>query len=180
MKLIIALFILITSFGCAGNGKNTDDVSFYDGDDSIMVAKGYSIVPLQKTRTEHITATFKVNGKPCIFLVDTGGGATFIDFSQKDKYSLAEKGKRNYAAGVGAVTSLIETSAIIEINGLELKDEELFLMDISHINAEFIKNKVRPVDGVLGTDFLERHKSIIDYPHSKLYLVIMPDGENQM
>ena len=43
----------------------------------------------------------------------------------------------------------------MEINGHEIRNEELFLMDITYINAEFTKNKVRQVDGVLGTGFLE-------------------------
>lgn len=53
-------------------------------------------------------------------------------------------------------------------------------MDIAYLNAEFRKTKGRQVDGVLGTDFLERHKAIIDYPHSRMYLIIKHDGENQM
>ena len=32
----------------------------------------------------------------------------------------------------------------------------------------------------LGTDFLEEHKAVIDYPHSKLYLIIETVGENQV
>ena len=31
-----------------------------------------------------------------------------------------------------------------------------------------------PVDGVLGTDFLEKHKAIIDYSRSALYLKTNP------
>ena len=38
------------------------------------------------------------------------------------------------------------------------------------INAEFKRNRSRRVDGVLGTDFLERHHAIIDYSRLTLYL----------
>ena len=43
-------------------------------------------------------------------------------------------------------------------------------MDIGYLNAEFKKVRSRQVDGVLGTDFLERHRAIIDYSRSKIYL----------
>ena len=170
MKQIIVLLIFITTFGSAGSGRNPGGESAISDDDSILVASGYEVVELAKLRTGHITATFMVNGKPCVFLVDTGGGATLIDYTKKSKYNLSETGKRNYAAGVGAVASLVRTSAVMEINGHEIRNEELFLMDITYINAEFTKNKVRQVDGVLGTGFLEKHRAIIDYPQSKMYL----------
>lgn len=180
VRYIIAIFILALSIGCTGNGKNADGVSFYDGDDSVMMAGGYGIVPLHKMKAGHITATINVNGKPCEFLVDTGGGGTLIDISKKEEFGLETLGRRDYAAGIGSVSSLVRTSAILQVNRKEFKSDNLFLMDISYLNAEFKKTKGRQVEGVLGTDFLETHKAVIDYPHSKLYLIIEPDGENQV
>ena len=170
MKQFFVILIFFSTLGCAGNGRNAGSVSAVSKNDSTIVANGYEVVELAKLRTGHITATFNVNGKPCLFLVDTGGGATLIDYAKKSKYGLMETGKRNYAAGVGAVASLVRTSAVMEIKGHEIRNEELFLMDIAYINAEFTKNKVRQVDGVLGTDFLEKHGAVIDYPQSKMYL----------
>jgi hypothetical protein len=59
-----------------------------------------------------------------------------------------------------------------QVNGKEFKSDDLFMMDISYLNTEFRKTKGIQVDGVLGTDFLERHRAVIDYPHSKMYLII--------
>ena len=118
--------------------------------------------------------TIKVNGKPCVFLVDTGGGGTLIDISKKERYQLAPQAIRDYAAGIGSVSPLIRTSANFSIGDKEFKDDSLFLMDISYLNAEFKKNKSRQVDGVLGTDFMERHHAVIDYSRSSIYLKINP------
>ena len=165
---------------CTGHSGKEANATVVDQNDSVMMASGYAVVELRKMKTGHITATFHVNGKPCVFLVDTGGGGTLIDMSKKDKYGLEPLGEREYAAGIGSVSSLVRTSAILQVNGKEFKSDNLFLMDISYLNAEFKKTKGRQVDGVLGTDFLERHKAIIDYLHSKMYLIIEPDGENQV
>ena len=76
----------------------------------------------------------------------------------------------NYAAGIGSVSSLVSTKATLQVNDKTIKFDDLFLMDISYINAEFKKNRAKQVDGVIGTDFLDTHKAIIDYSRSKLYL----------
>ena len=180
MKKLSFIFLLTIMIGCTGQNVKEDNIPVALGNDSTIVANGYEVVELHKMKTGHITATINVNGKPCEFLVDTGGGGTLIDISKKEKYGLEALGKRDYAAGIGSVSSLVRTSAILQVNGKEFKSDNLFLMDISYLNAEFKKTKGRPVDGVLGTDFLETHKVVIDYPHSKLYLIIEPNGENQM
>ena len=180
MKQFILIFTLAIMFACSGHNGKEANVAVVDLNDSVMVANGYDVVELYKMKTGHITATLKVNGKPCVFLVDTGGGGTLINMSKKSKHALEAEGKRDYAAGIGSVSSLVKTSAILQVNGKDFKSEDLYLMDISYINTEFRKTKGRQVDGVLGTDFLERHKAIIDYLHSKMYLIIEPDGDNQM
>ena len=52
----------------------------------------------------------------------------------------------------------------------DIKVDELFLMDISYVNAEFRKSHAGQVDGVLGTDFLVRHQAVIDYGREKMFL----------
>ena len=178
MKQLSFIILLAITFGCAGDGGKDVAVPIVDLNDSTMLANGYDTIELHKMRSGHVTATLQVNGKPCKFLVDTGGGGTLIDMSKKDKYGLEALGKRDYAAGIGSVRTLVRTSAMLQVNGKEFKSVDLFLMDISYLNTEFKKTKGIQVDGVLGTDFLERHHAIIDYPHSRLYLIINPNEDH--
>ena len=196
MKQGVLLFLLAILLGCTGN-KRVDNSTIVEVTDSVMVAKapikreqsdaginsaereearpkvkGYDEVELFKTRTGHITATLSVNGKPCIFLIDTGGGATLIDKSKKYIFSLEASKTGDYAAGIGSVSALTKTSATLQINGYEIEEKNLYLMDISYINSEFRKNHARQVDGVLGTDFLDKYKVVIDYSRCKLFLKI--------
>ena len=164
--------------GCADGSRKQEPASATTPYNSIMQAEDYDAVPLFKTRTGHITVTLQVNGKPCVFLVDTGGGATLIDIDKKDKYKLVPLSVKDYAAGIGSATPLVRTTGIFSINGTEVRNDSLFLMDISYINAEFKKYRSKQVDGVLGTDFLEKHKAIIDYSRSALYLKANPDGKD--
>ena len=168
MGLIVFLSALM--LGCADKSRKSERVATADSYDSVMLANGYSVQPLFKTKTGHVTATLRVNGTACVFLVDTGGGATLIDISKKDKYQLEAFAAKDYAAGINAASPLVRTSADIGIKNSIVRDDSLFLMDISFINAEFRKNHSKQVDGVLGTDFLDRHHAIVDYSRSTLYL----------
>ena len=170
MKHLFYIFIAVLLAGCAENGGKADMASATTPYDSIIQANGYEALPLFKTRTGHITVSLQVNGKPCVFLVDTGGGATLIDISKKDLYQLEPQAIRDYAAGIGSASPLVRTTGVFGINGTEIRNDSLFLMDISYVNAEFRKTRSRRVDGVLGTDFLERYHAIIDYSRLTLYL----------
>ena len=170
IKYIIFLFVAVVVFGCVGKSGKADGDSAAGAYDSTMRANGYDELKLFKTRTGHITVTLQVNGKPCVLLVDTGGGATLIDISKREKYQLEAIAMREYAAGIGSVSPLVRTSALIRVGEHEFRDDSLFLMDIAYLNAEFKKVRSRQVDGVMGTDFLERHRAIIDYARSKIYL----------
>ena len=117
MKQGVLLFLLAILLGCTGN-RRVDNSPIVEVTDSVLVAKapikreqsdaginsaereearpqvkGYDEVELFKTRTGHITATLSVNGKPCIFLIDTGGGATLIDKSKKYPTSTPSSGR---------------------------------------------------------------------------------------
>lgn len=83
MKQLIYIFIAALLMGYDDGSRKTDNASATTPYDSIMQSNGYHAVPLFKTRTGHVTVTLQVNGKPCVFLVDTGGGATLIDISKK-------------------------------------------------------------------------------------------------
>ncbi len=172
MKQGVLFLLLAILLGCTSN-KRVDNSPIVEGTDSVMVAKGYDEVELFKTRTGHITATLSVNGKPCIFLIDTGGGATLIDKSKKKyKFGLEASKTGDYAAGIGSISALTKTSASLQINGYDIEENDLYLMDISYINSEFRKKHARQVDGVLGTDFLDKYEAVIDYSRCKLFLRI--------
>ena len=171
MKQFILLFLLAVLLGCSGN-KRANDNPLVNGTDSVMLSKGYDEVKLFKSKTGHITATISVNGKSCVFLIDTGGGATLIDKSKRQKFGLEAFKTGDYAAGIGSLSALIRTSATLQINGYDIEENDLYLMDISYINSEFKKNRARQVDGVLGTDFLDKYGAVVDYAQLKLFLRI--------
>ena len=167
----LTIIATVLMLGCTGD-KGKDAKTTSNETDSTFLPKGYDVVELFKTRTEHITTTINVNGKACVFLIDTGGGATLIDEAKMSKYGLTPSNTRDYAAGIGSKNVLVKTSATFQINGQDIKVDDMYMMDISYLNIEFKKNHGRQVDGVLGTDFLAKYGAVIDYAQNKMYLKI--------
>jgi hypothetical protein len=99
-------------------------------------------------------------------------GADHLVPDKRQKFGLEASKTGDYAAGIGSVSALVRTSATFQINGYDIEEKDLYLMDISYINSEFRKNHARQVDGVLGTDFLDKYGAVIDYAQQRLYLRI--------
>ena len=168
MKRLVLILGISLIIGC---GKNTDTMQMAHPTsvaDSCMSKQGYEELNLFITPTGHITTSILVNGKPCLFMIDTGAGATVIDRTKQDRFGLKLTHSSDYAAGIGSVSALAGTEAMMTINGQQIKVDSLYLMDISFVNAELKKNQGRKVDGLLGADFLKKHHAIIDYGRKKI------------
>lgn len=163
-------FIILLLISCGKGRENVSNDPSIANEDSIMKRKGYEQLNLFMTPTGHITTSILVNGKPCLFMIDTGAGATVIDKSKQDRFGLEPTHSSDYAAGIGSVSALAGTEAMMTINGHTIKVDSLYLMDISFVNAELKRNKGKKVDGLLGSDFLKKYQAVIDYGKEKIYL----------
>ena len=170
MKRFVLILGISLIIGC---GKNTDTTQMAhptSAVDSCMSKQGYEELNLFITPTGHITTSILVNGKPCLFMIDTGAGATVIDRTKQDRFGLKLIHSSDYAAGIGSVSALAGTEAMMTINGHNIQVDSLYLMDISFVNAELKKHQGRKVDGLLGSDFLKKYQAVIDYGKEKIYL----------
>jgi hypothetical protein len=58
----------------------------------------------------------------------------------------------------------------LEIGKFKMKNAELILIDLQHINNALEKQSAEPVNGIIGADILITSKAIIDYDKKYLYL----------
>ena len=152
MKKILTILSVALMIGCNGSNTKEPQASLSTDLDSTFLPNGCDMTDIFKTRTGHITTTIDVNGKPCVFLIDTGGGATLIDRSKKHKFGLTSSNTGDYAAGIGSKNSLVRTSATFQINGQDITVDDLYLMDITYINSEFRKNMSNEVEEIFEED----------------------------
>jgi len=122
----------------------------------------------------HLQMHITLNGKKANVIIDTGASRTVFDTTRIKKFvkTKAEKIKDKLSTGLGTSTMQgheveIET---LGIGKLKIKNYKTVLLDLSHVNNSYKQIKIKPIDGVLGSDILKKHKAVIDYAKRKLSL----------
>lgn len=132
----------------------------------------YHSISLKKTTTNHFELKAKINGIKGRFILDTGASNTCIGLHLADHYKLQPQDSETKAAGAGALEIETQTALDIplKIGKWRHKNLHLVLIDLSHVNMALTQHGVREVEGIIGSDILEKGKAVIDYDKKRLYL----------
>lgn len=124
------------------------------------------------TKTKHMEVQIVLNGVKGTFIVDTGASNTCVGMQHIDKFNMITEKSEVKAAGAGAtgMETLLSKSNVLELGKCKLKKVDLVLFGLDHVNAALTQHGVKPVDGILGADILERYAAIVDYKKMQLYL----------
>lgn len=123
----------------------------------------------------HLALNVRLNDTEVRMVVDTGASRSVLDLAHfQELFPDAElKQEESDSAGVGASGLASFTSWVPSffIEGFEVKDCELALMDLSHVKASYTNLGEDVIYGVIGGDLLERYEAIIDYSDCSLTLL---------
>lgn len=115
----------------------------------------------------HLVAESVFNDKTTGFwLVDTGASKTVFDKNLENLYvSEEESSDQLHTAGIGEKP--IETTLALlnpfSLGKLHVENMKAALLDLTHINELYSKATSLQICGLLGGDFLMKHKAYIDY-----------------
>ncbi len=137
-----------------------------------LLAKGYHSIKLNKTVTNHFEVKVKINNIKGRFILDTGASNSCVGFDEIETFDLQSEESDHKASGAGTteIETLISKKNKLKIGKFKLKNAPLILIDLKHINKALIKQKAKPVQGIIGADILHKGKAIIDYKKKELYL----------
>jgi clan AA aspartic protease (TIGR02281 family) len=134
-------------------------------------------IPIKLLKLEdgfHLLINIRVNGKAVRLLVDTGASKTVFDKERAKKFLAEEKLEKHNKLSTGLGTSKMKSHLAvikkISIGTIEIKNYKTVVMDLSHVNVAYRQMKQKPIDGVLGSDILKKHKAVIDYEKRTLVL----------
>jgi clan AA aspartic protease (TIGR02281 family) len=140
-------------------------------------AGGIVSLPIRLLKLEdgfHLLINIRVNGKTLRLLVDTGASKTIFDKNRARKFLAEEKLKKHDKLSTGLGTSNMKCHLAvikrISLGEIEIKNYKTVVMDLSHVNVAYRQMKQKPIDGVLGSDILKKHKAVIDYGKRTLVL----------
>jgi len=117
-------------------------------------------------RNEMHFVDITLNGIKTKLLIDTGASKSLLDISQAETYGFEfVLLSKNQYVGLGGFQDIYVTYGF--------KVDEFYIpflgTDLSEVQNYFIRDDINIV-GVLGSDFLEKHKVSIDFNSNKLYI----------
>ncbi|MCK5846363.1 MAG: clan AA aspartic protease [Bacteroidales bacterium] len=122
----------------------------------------------------HLMVAAKIGRKKVRLLVDTGASKSVFDKNRianilgKEDFESMEQ----LSTGLGTNTMQSQMTEIktFSIGKVKIKNSQIVIMDLSHVNESYDMIGDKGIDGVLGSDFLEYHNAVIYYKGPKLKL----------
>ena len=131
------------------------------------------IVTLGEDHSFHLFVGGSINGQNYDLLIDTGASHTIFDASLIPEVP-ADKtwGHEIQSAGIhaGELKTGIGYIKKFKLGDLKYVDWTVVLIDLTHVNDLYGKFTDKRVAGLIGSDFLLKHKAIIDYKKRELVL----------
>ena len=129
-------------------------------------------IKFKVTKTRHLLCLARINGVKAVLLIDTGASNSCIALSEKENFKIREKGTTFEASGTGKdkVKAVLGHQCNLILGRHAVGKHAFVLLDMQHINATLIKETAKPIDGILGSDFLKNNRAIIDYRNKTLSL----------
>lgn len=139
---------------------------------SLLKDKGFFRIPLKRISSSHYLVNAKIHNKDARLILDTGASTTCIDIEKATHFEIIHEKSDLMAAGAGSIGMKMQISHKnkLQINGWVDAHIGLVLFDLSHINMALNEAGEKDVDGILGADFLKKHRAVIDYGRNCLYL----------
>jgi hypothetical protein len=131
------------------------------------------IVTLGEDNSFHLFVSGSINGKEYDLLIDTGASHTIFDASLIPEAPVSDLESHDIqSAGIhaGELKSSIGHIQKFKLGDLKRADWTVVLIDLTHVNDLYKKFTHKRVAGLIGSDFLLRHKAIIDYKRRELVL----------
>jgi predicted aspartyl protease len=129
-------------------------------------------IKLKLTKTRHLVCQSRINGVKAVLLIDTGASNSCIALAEKDNFKIAENGEPFEASGAGKdkVKAILGHQCDLILGRHAVGKHAFILLDMQHINATLMQENGKPINGILGADFLKENQAVIDYKNKSLNL----------
>lgn len=127
---------------------------------------------MRKIKTQHFICRARINGAKAHLLIDTGASNSCMDLEHKERFKLEKIGASFEASGAGEdkMKAAFSNDCKLQLGKYTMGLFAFMLLDMQHINKSLLAQNSKPIDGILGADFLTKNKALIDYAHHYLWV----------
>jgi hypothetical protein len=138
-----------------------------------MCLLGFAGIPLSEVSTGHLLVDATLNGRPALFVVDTGANVSVLHASYAATFAIAaDPSVRGGAIGIGGGGEASQARIdMLRIGPVDIRQDRIVLADLSPIANLLGPMSGGTIHGVIGQDVLGEHRAVIDVARSILYLV---------
>ncbi len=136
----------------------------HNGKDKNVFEESFEIVDEEKPI---VLTRARVNGKgPYTFALDISSSLTIVSVDLAEDMNLEVTGRKEGLSAGMKVSILLSKVDSVEVGGAEVRNLQVGIMDLLGLTMVLQK----PIDGVLGYNFLKMFRVTLDYPNRKLIL----------
>lgn len=133
------------------------------------------IIELESENYHLIITSAFADGVKGNWVIDTGASKTVFDKNLTDYFLLSDDETEDlHSAGINDEPLKTSMGYLkrFSFGKLEVENMKVALLDMSHINELYSKVTDIKICGLLGSDFLLKHKGLIDYKRKRMRLYL--------
>jgi len=137
-----------------------------DGPSDVKIGSAPVVVPIEVVAGGLVFVKASINGTPMSFVVDTGAEGTVLNSSRLAALGLTAFGTFATGAGGGDVMLSFVQGVTTTVGDASVNDQIVVAVPLDHLERPL----GRPLDGILGYDFLSRFVVELDYANQSMRL----------
>ncbi len=122
----------------------------------------------------HLLIKIRINGKSANAILDTGASKTVFDKERIERFLGKEKVGEHSRMSTGLGTTSMKSHQVtlgkLALGKIELSKYNAVVLDLSHVNQTYNQIGLKPIDGVVGSDLMQKYRAVIDYGKKLLVL----------
>ena len=132
---------------------------------------GFTTIRMIPLASGHHAVSVMLNGKPGLFLVDTGAGKTIVHTPSMTGFAMRPAATIGVAANAsGSVPFVAVNVSGFTVGGTPTRLSRIYAMDLSYLVDAVNAASAQPIQGLVGQDVLRDQKPVIDVDQSLLHL----------
>ena len=133
----------------------------------LLARHGFRRFVMSRTPVGHLKLVGHLDDRPIDIVLDTGASKTFVEltYCRAEGIAVTDTGLSGHGGNVYTLGD-----ARLMLDGLPLRTEGIFALDMSSTNERLIAKGIDPIRAVIGQDVLRYHQAVIDYATLALFL----------